>query len=125
MYLQNLTVTVDIDNRTNSESRCYTYIDTPAVIPGVELVLNCTWPIRGRYVTVRRLGGYRSSSLELCDVQVFGKFVGKRSVAIFLEVASVVYSRKLLGFCSVYFPYALFSREGPLLSVQVVCLYED
>ena len=77
-YLQNLTVLVGTDDSTNANSAsvCYTYNNGSAPSPGVYLMLTCTQPIVGRYVTVLRLGGTQPTSLQLCDVQVIGYYAG-------------------------------------------------
>ena len=72
-------VTVDNDSRLNSNQICVTQNAGKPPNPGVQLVLQCIQPIVGRFVTIKRLGGFQPNVLRRCAirVQVIGDFIGK------------------------------------------------
>jgi len=76
-YLQGFVIIVSDDNSTSSSaSLCYTFSNGSSVsdysLQGLHPTFTCTQPLTGRYVTIRRQGGYLSRAMSLCDVQVNG-----------------------------------------------------
>ena len=71
-YLQNFVVTVDANNATNSGAVCGTYING-SVQYGASLLVVCTPPLVGRYVTITRLNMLpQPRSMAISEVQVNG-----------------------------------------------------
>jgi hypothetical protein len=77
-YLDNFVITVDDDNAVNSNRVCATQNRGTPPSPGVQLVIQCTPPIVGQFVTIRRLGGVQPWMLALCDAQVIGDYIPQR-----------------------------------------------
>lgn len=83
-YYKNITVTVANESRTDisdTQAICtlnYTFVPVTTYPNSTAYIYHsCYPPIIGRYVTIRRLGGYQATKLGLCDVKVMGEYYGK------------------------------------------------
>ena len=83
-YAQGFVITVSENNSTcRYAPLCYTFSNGSDTGSGDTVTLRelrptftCNQPLIGRYVTIRRQGGYQTRSMSFCDVQVNGFVIG-------------------------------------------------
>ena len=83
-YAQGFVIIVSDNNSTSSSTPlCYTFTngsDTGSgdtvTLRGLRPTFTCIQPLIGRYVTIRRQGGYQTRSMSFCDIQVNGFVIG-------------------------------------------------
>lgn len=72
-YLQNFDLYVGNTNITDvGDSKLCYYFNNGSFVPsGVPLTLECSPnPLNGRYVTIKRRGGFRQDAIGLCEVNI-------------------------------------------------------
>lgn len=58
------------DSSADFAALCFYYNSSNFVT--TRLAVPCRTPLFGRYVTIRRAGGYRYDALSICEVYVYG-----------------------------------------------------
>jgi len=79
-YAQGFVIIVSDNNSTSSSvPLCYTFTNgsntgsgDTVTLQGQHPTFTCDQTFIGRYVTIRRQGGYKPKSMSFCDVQVNG-----------------------------------------------------
>jgi len=95
-YADGIVIIVSDNNSTNSTAPlCYTFTNgsntgsgDTVTLRGLHPTFTCDHPLTGRYVTIRRQGGYQPKSMSLCDVQVNGIIVvdSGRTLSLYLYI---------------------------------------
>lgn len=71
-FLNDFTIFVD-NSATNTSNRCASYAERTSIYPGSEVNFTCKASLtQGRFVTVKRDGGFRQDALSLCEVNIYG-----------------------------------------------------
>ena len=75
-YLERMYIMVKNDTTVNISKVCnYNYNVSGDYSPNITLIFDCYNVTIGRYVTIRRGGGYLIRTLAICDVMVIADYV--------------------------------------------------
>lgn len=72
-YLQNFTIFVSKSNGTNvdqSSDVCAQFNNGSSIEAGATITFTCNSALIGKYVTIKRQGGYRQDAISVCEVSI-------------------------------------------------------